>query len=157
MAGSRQRSKDLHSGLQSLNRSQNNPNGDCISAPLYFTDRYPPALDQFEDCKLIKMSGKSELPVDGRYVSSSSENSDQEYAGTKTALGSDTLEALRNRVSGGDATFDQTEDPRYYKPIDTYEGIHRWDPEFEWEEWEEKKIVRKVVSSLFNSNVTNWN
>jgi hypothetical protein len=103
------------------------------------------------------MSGKSELPVDGRYVSSSSENSDQEYAGTKTALGSDTLEALRNRVSGGDATFDQTEDLRYYKPIDTYEGIHRWDPEFEWEEWEEKKIVRKVVSSLFNSNVTNWN
>lgn len=103
------------------------------------------------------MSGKSELPVDSRYVSSSSENSDQEYAGTKTALGSDTLEALRNRVSGGDATFDQTEDPRYYKPIDTYEGIHRWDPEFEWEEWEEKKIVRKVVPSLFNSNVTNWN
>ncbi|KUL88298.1 hypothetical protein ZTR_04963 [Talaromyces verruculosus] len=90
------------------------------------------------------MSGKSELPVDDRYVSSSSENSDQEYAGTKTALGSDTLEALRNRVSGGDATFDQTEDPRYYKPIDTYEGIHRWDPEFEWEEWEEKKIVRKI-------------
>ncbi|GAM41001.1 hypothetical protein TCE0_041f13781 [Talaromyces pinophilus] len=90
------------------------------------------------------MSGKSELPVDGRYVSSSSENSDQEYAGTKTALGSDTLEALRNRVSGGDATFDQTEDLRYYKPIDTYEGIHRWDPEFEWEEWEEKKIVRKI-------------
>lgn len=90
------------------------------------------------------MSGKSELPVDSRYVSSGSDNSDQEYAGTTTALGSDTLEALRNRVSGGDATFDQTEDVRYYKPIDTYEGIHRWDPEFEWEESEEKKIVRKV-------------
>jgi hypothetical protein len=93
------------------------------------------------------MSGKSELPVDGRYVSSGSDNSELEHA-TTTALGSDAFEALRNRVSGGDATFDQTEDPRHYKPIDTYEGIHRWDPEFEWEEWEEKKIVRKVALSL---------
>lgn len=90
------------------------------------------------------MSGKSELPVDGRYVSSGSDNSEPEYAATTTGIGGETLEALRNRVSGGDATFEQTEDPRYYKPIDSYEGIHRWDPEFEWEEWEEKKIVRKV-------------
>uniref|UniRef100_A0A093VJ02 Putative transporter n=1 Tax=Talaromyces marneffei PM1 TaxID=1077442 RepID=A0A093VJ02_TALMA len=93
------------------------------------------------------MSDKSELPVNSRYVSSSSDNSEPEYAGTTTTtagLGGEALEALRNRVSGGDATFDQTEDPRYYKPVDTYEGIHRWDPEFQWEEWEEKKIVRKI-------------
>ena len=90
------------------------------------------------------MSGESKIPVNERYVSSSSENSEPEYARTATARGSETLEALRNRVSGGDATFDQTEDARYYKPIESYEGIHRWDPEFEWEEWEEKKIVRKV-------------
>ncbi|KKA19078.1 Transporter [Rasamsonia emersonii CBS 393.64] len=51
----------------------------------------------------------------------------------------------RERPQGAeDAAFDMTEDIRYYKPIDTYEGIHRWDPEFEWEEWEEKKIVRKI-------------
>lgn len=31
-----------------------------------------------------------------------------------------------------------------YRPVDTYEGIHRFDPEFEWEPEEERKIVRKV-------------
>ncbi|KAL4909347.1 hypothetical protein BDW74DRAFT_187519 [Aspergillus multicolor] len=41
-------------------------------------------------------------------------------------------------------TFTATEDPRFYKPIDTYEGLHRWDPDFEWTEEEEKKIVRKI-------------
>ena len=45
-----------------------------------------------------------------------------------------------------DVVFDATEDIRHYKPIDTYEGIHRWDPDFEWEEEEEKKIVRKVTT-----------
>lgn len=51
------------------------------------------------------------------------------------------LEERERRQGADDAAFDMTEDIRYYKPIDTYEGIHRWDPEFEWEEWEEKKIV----------------
>jgi hypothetical protein len=41
-------------------------------------------------------------------------------------------------------TFNVTEDPRFYKPIDTYEGLHRWDPDFEWTEEEERRIVRKV-------------
>lgn len=31
-----------------------------------------------------------------------------------------------------------------YKPIAEYEGAHRWDPSFEWEEKEEKKLVRRV-------------
>ena len=43
-----------------------------------------------------------------------------------------------------DSTFDTTEDPRYYKPVPEYEGYHRWDPQFEWEEEEERKIVKKV-------------
>jgi hypothetical protein len=50
----------------------------------------------------------------------------------------------RERRKADDAAFDMSEDVRYYKPIDTYEGIHRWDPEFEWEEWEEKKVIRRV-------------
>jgi hypothetical protein len=33
---------------------------------------------------------------------------------------------------------------RFYKPINTYEGLHRWDPNAEWEEHEERRIVRKV-------------
>ncbi|KAJ5306435.1 hypothetical protein N7508_005450 [Penicillium antarcticum] len=43
-----------------------------------------------------------------------------------------------------DSAFDTTEDPRFYKPIPEYEGIHRWDPEFEWTEAEEKAVVKKV-------------
>lgn len=31
-----------------------------------------------------------------------------------------------------------------YRPVDTYEGIHRFDPEFRWEPEEERKIVRKA-------------
>ncbi|KAF1938119.1 MFS general substrate transporter [Clathrospora elynae] len=30
------------------------------------------------------------------------------------------------------------------RPVESYEGIHRYDPEFEWEPEEEKKIVRKI-------------
>lgn len=44
-----------------------------------------------------------------------------------------------------DCAFDSTEDPRYYKPIPTYEGIHRWDPDFEWTEDEEKRVTKKVI------------
>ncbi|KAE8339139.1 hypothetical protein BDV24DRAFT_153052 [Aspergillus arachidicola] len=43
-----------------------------------------------------------------------------------------------------EGAFDTTEDPRYYKPIDDYEGIHRWDPDFEWGEQEEKRLIRKI-------------
>ena len=43
-----------------------------------------------------------------------------------------------------DCAFDTSEDPRHYKPIPEYEGAHRWDPDFEWTEDEEKAIVRKV-------------
>lgn len=43
-----------------------------------------------------------------------------------------------------DCSFDTTEAARFYKPVPTYEGYHRWDPDLEWDEQEEKKIVRKV-------------
>ena len=42
-------------------------------------------------------------------------------------------------------TFAEGGHVRYYKPIDTYEGRHRWDPEAEWTETEEKKVIRKVI------------
>ncbi|EAW09385.1 putative transporter [Aspergillus clavatus NRRL 1] len=48
------------------------------------------------------------------------------------------------RYKNSDAAFDTSEDPRYYKPIPTYEGIHRWDPDFEWTEEEEKRLIRKI-------------
>ncbi|KAJ5215205.1 permease of the major facilitator superfamily [Penicillium cinerascens] len=43
-----------------------------------------------------------------------------------------------------DPAFDQTEGPEFYKPIDEYEGLHRWDPDFVWDEHEERRIVRKL-------------
>lgn len=35
-----------------------------------------------------------------------------------------------------------------YRPVKSYEGLHRYDPDFEWEPEEEKKVVRKVWSLL---------
>lgn len=43
-----------------------------------------------------------------------------------------------------DCAFDTTEDPQFYKPIPEYEGAHRWDPDFQWTEEEEKAVVKKV-------------
>ena len=37
----------------------------------------------------------------------------------------------------------------HYKPVDSYEGLHRYDPDFEWELEEERKIVRKVLALHF--------
>lgn len=48
--------------------------------------------------------------------------------------------APRNTGPFVDASHDQ---PRW-KPLDSYEGAHRFDPDFEWDAAEEKKLVRKV-------------
>ncbi|OQE30000.1 hypothetical protein PENSTE_c002G04433 [Penicillium steckii] len=55
-----------------------------------------------------------------------------------------TLTGRRGTVKTIDCAFDTTEDPRYYKPIPEYEGAHRWDPDFEWTEEEEKAVVKKI-------------
>ena len=44
----------------------------------------------------------------------------------------------------GDKTFNSV-DPNW-KPIPEYEGAHRFDPNFEWEPKEEKKLIKKVLS-----------
>ena len=36
----------------------------------------------------------------------------------------------------------------HYRPVDSYEGLHRYDPDFDWEPEEEKKVVRKVYKIL---------
>ena len=56
---------------------------------------------------------------------------------------SDEISLEAKPQSAGEA-FAQGGQSRYYKPIDTYEGRHRWDPNAEWTEKEEKHIVRKV-------------
>ena len=44
----------------------------------------------------------------------------------------------------GHGAFETISDKSYYTPIERYEGKHRYDPNFEWEPKEEKKLVRKV-------------
>lgn len=44
----------------------------------------------------------------------------------------------------GNKTFENESLESFYKPIDSYEGRHRWDPDFQWEQKEEKRVVRKV-------------
>jgi hypothetical protein len=45
----------------------------------------------------------------------------------------------------------------HYRPVDTYEGLHRYDPDFDWEPEEERKVVRKVRKLLWRliRNFTN--
>lgn len=57
---------------------------------------------------------------------------------------SSTYDGPRAQAKYTDCTFDTTEDPHFYKPIPEYEGAHRWDPDFEWTEEEEKAVVKKV-------------
>ncbi|KAL1648075.1 hypothetical protein SLS58_002402 [Diplodia intermedia] len=33
---------------------------------------------------------------------------------------------------------------QYYRPVEGYEGLHRYDPDFEWEPEEERRVVRKI-------------
>jgi len=35
-----------------------------------------------------------------------------------------------------------------YRPVDSYEGIHRYDPDFVWDKPEEKRLVRKVSNIM---------
>lgn len=44
----------------------------------------------------------------------------------------------------GGKVFDSESLDSFYKPIDSYEGRHRYDPNFQWEEKEEKRVVRRI-------------
>ncbi|KAI9735125.1 MAG: hypothetical protein M1834_001713 [Cirrosporium novae-zelandiae] len=45
-------------------------------------------------------------------------------------------------------TFDTAGLTQHYRPIETYEGIHRYDPEFQWTAKDEKKLVRKIDARI---------
>ena len=44
----------------------------------------------------------------------------------------------------GKSVYDTIEAKEIYKPIEGYEGAHRFDPNFEWTPEEERKLVRTV-------------
>ena len=50
----------------------------------------------------------------------------------------------RNNLTGNG--FAAGASAEYYEPIAEYEGRHRYDPSAQWDEQEEKKLVRKVFS-----------
>jgi hypothetical protein len=67
--------------------------------------------------------------------------SDYDLGGSASASEAD----FRVTEHHGAVTFDSAGlKARQYRPIDTYEGIHRFDPDFDWEPEEERKVVRKV-------------
>lgn len=50
----------------------------------------------------------------------------------------------RRIVRENNTTFERFGKASHHRPIERYEGSHRYDPQFEWEPKEEKKLVRKV-------------
>jgi hypothetical protein len=42
---------------------------------------------------------------------------------------------------------------KYYEPIPEYEGFHRYDPNEQWSEQEEKKLIRRVRKRWLNLNI----
>ncbi|TID16966.1 MFS general substrate transporter [Venturia nashicola] len=78
-------------------------------------------------------------------VSTSSESSGKEKDGNFGLNKRDhnALEADLPEYTPGGA-FETAGLETHYEPIDSYEGKHRYDPEFRWTEDEEKKVVRKI-------------
>ncbi|KAL4893685.1 major facilitator superfamily domain-containing protein [Aspergillus ambiguus] len=70
--------------------------------------------------------------------------SETDVSPSESVLDASSQERQKTYLHVGESTFESTEDARFYRPIDSYEGIHRWDPEFDWSEKEEQKIVRKI-------------
>ena len=54
------------------------------------------------------------------------------------------LETIRETKQLEGEAFASGGQARYYEPIDSYEGKHRWDPKAEWSDHEEKLVVRKL-------------
>lgn len=79
-----------------------------------------------------------------------SDSDGKDTAFQTTTAPSDTKTALNSGDGGVWAAGAST---RHYEPISKYEGLHRWDPNAEWTEKEEKKLVRRVCAhSYHNAN-----
>lgn len=58
------------------------------------------------------------------------------------AVVADPVIIARRRSQVG--TFENESLESFYKPIDSFEGVHRFDPQFQWDKKEEKRLVRKI-------------
>jgi hypothetical protein len=87
------------------------------------------SIDSVDD---LPAGGKSEIDVTG-----SSSNSDHKIYKNGFISGEREGVTFVSRGVGKD----------FYRPVDSYEGLHRYDPDFDWEPEEEKRVVRKVLSN----------
>ena len=101
----------------------------------------------------VKASGELAVsPLLSRKGASSSASSLEKDA----FKGHETQDHTRARTHSIDpskhvATFETLANPSFYTPIENYEGKHRYDPTFEWEPKEERKLVRKVRTNNPNT------
>jgi hypothetical protein len=93
------------------------------------------------DPRTISISG-GDIPITGKDIDVSGSASGSETEVHKSTKG--------YREGTTFATHGLRQDT--YRPVDTYEGIHRFDPDFEWEPTEERKIVRKVRHRSINES-----
>lgn len=88
-----------------------------------------------------------EAPGDGKVSINSFEKNDYSDTDSERSLllartSTDRLDDLRTQSHN--QTFEAFGDVSYYRPVEQYEGGHRYDPKFEWRPKEEKRLVRKV-------------
>jgi hypothetical protein len=63
----------------------------------------------------------------------------------RSALSTSSSDTKLNVVDElGNNVFETEDTKEIYKPIEGYEGSHRFDPSFKWEPEEERKLVRTV-------------
>jgi len=88
-----------------------------------------------DDMDLKKRTSNSDKSLDGSQQA-------MEVKAVPIAAVNDTT--IFRRGNEGQTFADSDSYEQYFKPIDSYEGIHRYDPEFEWQPEEEKKVVRRI-------------
>lgn len=80
-----------------------------------------------------------EYPVDGKAL----------YDTTGSANSSDTsVDGSGTKGKDGTTFVSAGLGKDHYRPVESYESIHRYDPDFVWEKKEEKRLVRKVHGNI---------
>ena len=88
--------------------------------------------------RYFTMATSSEKAEDG------SEKGGSDNGGHETPLPAVPAAVKTKLLQRSDRAFDNDSLEDHYKPIESYEGLHRYDPKFEWTAPEEKRVIRKV-------------
>lgn len=96
-----------------------------------------------------------EAPGDGKVSINSFEKNEYSDTDSERSLLLSRTSSDRLRTQSHNQTFEAFGDVSYYKPVEQYEGSHRYDPKFEWKPKEEKRLVRKVRNCLLHGKEEN--